>query len=110
MQLPGGYLARPLQAGDAGKAVAVRDCTNDFVSIDNCGYVARIGVLPEERGRGLAKFLLEDTFAVDAAAGRTGTILHVDSANPTPALDLYLGVGMRPVLIIDQWRTELVTA
>lgn len=94
----------------AGTAVAVRDCTNDFVSIDNCGYVARIGVLPEARGRGLAKFLLEDTFAVDAAAGRTGTILHVDSANPTPALDLYLGVGMRPVLIIDQWRTELVTA
>jgi hypothetical protein len=33
-----------------------------------------------------------------------GTILHVDTNNVTPAVDLYLGVGMRPVLAIDVWR------
>jgi mycothiol synthase len=91
------------------RAVAALECRDDFVAGDNCGYVARIGVLPEARGRGLAKYLLQHAFAVDAGAGRAGTILHVDSANPTPALGLYLGVGMRPILVIDVWTRVLPT-
>ena len=59
------------------------------------------------RGRGLAKFLLRDQFALDAAAGRTGTILHVDTNNPTPALDLYLSVGMTATLVIDAWQLRV---
>jgi hypothetical protein len=41
------------------------------------------------------------------AAGRTGTILHVDTNNPTPALDLYLSVGMTASLVIDIWQLEV---
>ena len=88
-----------------GRAVAARECNDNFVSSENCGYVGRLAVLAEARGRGLAGFLLRDAFAQDAAAGRSGTILHVDSSNPTPAVQLYLGVGMRPTVITDIWRT-----
>jgi GNAT superfamily N-acetyltransferase len=87
-----------------GRAVALRDCSNSFVETDNCGHLATLGVLEEYRGRGLAKFLLRDSFALDAAAGRAGTILLVDTNNPTPALDVYLSVGMNPVLVFEGWR------
>ena len=66
--------------------------------------------LDDYRGRGLARLLLERAFARDAAAGRAGTLLHVDTANTTPALDLYLSVGMRAVLAIDMWHGDLPTA
>ncbi|MFC5264291.1 GNAT family N-acetyltransferase [Kribbella qitaiheensis] len=92
-----------------GRAVAAMECRDDFLDSDDCGYVGRVGVLPEARGRGLAKYLLQNAFAIDAAAGRAGTILHVDSANPTPALGLYLGVGMRPILVIDVWTRVVST-
>jgi GNAT superfamily N-acetyltransferase len=87
-----------------GRPVAMRECNDNFVSSENCGYIGRLAVLPEARGRGLAKFLLADAFARDAAAGRSGTILHVDTSNPTPAEQLYLHVGMRPRVITDIWR------
>jgi GNAT superfamily N-acetyltransferase len=87
-----------------GRAVAVRSCNDEFVEAENCGSVGVLGVLEEFRGRGLAGFLLRDAFAADAAAGRAGTILHVDTNNPTPALGLYLSVGMRPTLVLDGWR------
>jgi mycothiol synthase len=92
-----------------GKQMAVCECTDQFVEDDNCGYVLRLGVLEQARGRGLAKYLLRRAFAVDAAAGRSGTILHVDTNNTTPALGLYESVGMRPILVIDVWRKTLPT-
>ncbi|MFC6086061.1 GNAT family N-acetyltransferase [Sphaerisporangium aureirubrum] len=75
-----------------------------FVSDENCGYVRVLAVLPEFRGRGLGRLLLRRAFAADALRGRAGTYLHVDSENTSPALDLYLSAGMRPVLTIDVWR------
>ncbi|ONI80363.1 hypothetical protein ALI22I_44305 [Saccharothrix sp. ALI-22-I] len=78
-------------------------CSDQFAD-ENCGYVDHLGVLPEARGRGVAKHLLRHAFSLDATTGRAGTILHVDSNNPTPALDLYESVGMRPILVIDIWR------
>ena len=87
-----------------GEPAAMLHANDGFVADAGCGYVSHIGVLPEHRGRGLAKLLLRTAFAADAARGRAGTILHVDTNNPTPALDLYLGLGMRPVLVIDAWR------
>jgi mycothiol synthase len=87
-----------------GEPVGVTECNDNFVSTDNCGYVGRLAVVPAARGRGLAKFLLRTAFAADAAAGRDGTILHVDSSNPTPAVALYTGVGMRPDLVTDIWQ------
>jgi len=93
-----------------GRTVAIRDCTDAHVEADNCGHIGMLGVVEEFRGRGLAKFLLRDAFALDKAAGRAGTILLVDTNNPTPALGLYLSVGMKPTLIVDGWRRTLPTA
>ncbi|NIK60296.1 GNAT family N-acetyltransferase [Kribbella shirazensis] len=90
-----------------GQPVGMTECNDNFVSTDNCGYVGRLAVVPSARGRGLAKFLLRNAFAVDAAAGRAGTILHVDTSNPTPAVALYTGVGMRPDLISDVWMRTI---
>jgi len=97
-----------LEAG--GRAVAARVCSDLYVEGENCGYVAMLGVLEEFRGRGLATFLLRDTFALDARAGRSGTILNVDTNNPSPALGLYLSVGMKPTLVFDGYRRVVPTA
>ncbi|MFE2757454.1 GNAT family N-acetyltransferase [Actinosynnema sp. NPDC059335] len=89
-----------------GRPAGFLSCTDQFAD-ENRGYVGHLGVLPRARGRGVAKHLLGHAFHRDAAAGRVGTVLHVDSNNPTPALGLYESVGMRPVLVIDVWRARL---
>ncbi|MEO6714880.1 MAG: GNAT family N-acetyltransferase [Mycobacteriales bacterium] len=78
--------------------------TTQFVEDENCGYVGTLGVGKEFRGRGLGRLLLLDAFARDTEDGRVGTILHVDANNVTPALGLYESVGMRQVMVIDNWR------
>lgn len=90
-----------------GRPVGVLECDDRFVTDERCGCVADVGVVAEARGRGIATFLLRHAFATDAAAGRAGTLLHVDTDNLTPALRLYESVGMRPVLVIDAWRSVL---
>ncbi|MFK4089432.1 GNAT family N-acetyltransferase [Kribbella sp. NPDC020789] len=90
-----------------GRVVAVRECNDKYVESDSCGHVGMLGVVEEFRGRGLAMFLLRDAFALDAAAGRAGTILHVDTNNPTPALGLYQSVGMNATVVFDGWRRVL---
>jgi ribosomal protein S18 acetylase RimI-like enzyme len=92
-----------------GRPAGALECTDQFAADEGCGYVAEIGVRPDARGRGIAKFLLRHAFATDAAAGRTGTILQVDSNNTTPALGVYESVGMRQVLVIDVWRGTRTT-
>lgn len=79
-----------------------------FIEDEGCGYVSNIGVLPAARGRGLARMLLRQAFVEDFRRGRRGTLLHVDTNNLTPALGLYLSVGMRAVLVVDVWRRALV--
>ncbi|MGH3758405.1 GNAT family N-acetyltransferase [Actinophytocola sp.] len=93
-----------------GRPAAVLECNDRYAADENCGYVAELGVLHEARGRGVAKFLLRHAFATDAAAGRAGTILHVDTNNTTPALGLYESVGMRPTLVVDAWRRTVEVA
>lgn len=93
-----------------GRAVGMLECNDQFADDENCGYVADLGVLPEARGHGIARYLLRHAFTIDLAAGRTGTILHVDSNNTTPALGLYESVGMRPILVIDAWRRTVVSS
>ncbi|TDD21860.1 GNAT family N-acetyltransferase [Kribbella turkmenica] len=41
--------------------------------------------------------------------GRSGTILHVDTSNPTPALRLYTSAGMHPDLTSTIWRRTVRT-
>jgi ribosomal protein S18 acetylase RimI-like enzyme len=89
-----------------GAPAGILVVTDQFVADEKCGYVADLGVLSSARGRGIAKYLLRIAFRNDAAAGRVGTLLHVDTNNTTPALGLYESVGMRPVLVIDVWRRE----
>ncbi|GAA2211560.1 hypothetical protein GCM10009850_070200 [Nonomuraea monospora] len=90
-----------------GQPAAVLIGSNAFALDEGCGYVATLAVLPEYRGRGLGRFLLRHAFAADAARGRKGTILHVDSNNTTPALGLYESAGMRLVMAIDVWQRNL---
>ncbi len=92
------------------RAVAIRDCSDAYVEAENCGHIGMLGVVERFRGRGLAKYLLHDAFALDAAAGRTGTILHVDTNNPTQALRLYQSVGMTPTLTQSAYRRTLQVA
>ena len=68
---------------------------SDRFAAEGLGYVASLGVLREHRGRGLAGALLRARFADDVARGRSGTVLHVDSTNPTGATRVYESAGMR---------------
>jgi mycothiol synthase len=90
-----------------GRPAAMLLGSDMFAADENCGYVRILSVLPEFRGRGLGRLLLKHAFASNARRGRVGTYLHVDAGNTTPALDLYLSVGMRPVLVIDVWRRTI---
>ncbi|WP_061300331.1 GNAT family N-acetyltransferase [Herbidospora cretacea] len=90
-----------------GKPAAALVGTDNFVPDENCGYVQRLAVLPEQRGRGLGKLLLSRAFAADWRRGRVGTILDVDTNNVTPALGLYTSMGMRPYMALDIWRARL---
>ncbi|MGW7484891.1 GNAT family N-acetyltransferase [Nonomuraea muscovyensis] len=85
-----------------GRPAGVVIGNDQFVADEGCGYVATLAVLPEFWGRGLGRFLLLHTFAADAARGRKGTILHVGSADTTPALELYLSAGMRTVMVLKR--------
>ncbi|MFD9948456.1 GNAT family N-acetyltransferase [Nonomuraea sp. NPDC059023] len=90
-----------------GEPAAMLHANNAFVPDEDCGYVGTLATLPAYRGRGLGRHLLLQAFAADAARGRKGTILHVDSNNTTPALGLYTSAGMSPVMVIDVWRRRI---
>ncbi|RNM15800.1 GNAT family N-acetyltransferase [Nocardioides pocheonensis] len=62
------------------------------------GFVSKVAVRRDRRGRGLAKALLMDGFGVARRHGATRSELSTDSR--TGALDLYLGLGME---ITDHW-------
>jgi len=71
-----------------GAAVLVRSEIDGVVE----GYVERLAVRRDQRGRGLAQVLLVDAFAVCREHGAERTTLSTDSR--TGALDLYRKVGM----------------
>lgn len=73
------------------------------------GYVAILGILPEFRGRGLARLLLRTAFVRDRDLGRVATRLGVDAENTTGAVRLYEGVGMTSVLVREAWNLSLTS-
>jgi mycothiol synthase len=68
--------------------------TRNDLSVAGGGYVGAIGVRPAWRGKGLAKALLQRTFAEFWRRGTTRVTLDVDSQNETGAVSLYERVGM----------------
>ncbi|MEU3468868.1 GNAT family N-acetyltransferase [Streptomyces sp. NPDC048387] len=71
------------------------------------GWISRLGVREELRGRGLGRFLLRHAFAVYAARGRGTVGLGVDTLNATGALALYEAHGMAPHYAVDTWDLAL---
>lgn len=65
------------------------------------GWVKHLAVRSEFRRRGVGRALLAAAFDRYAANGRTSVGLGVDLANPTEAIRLYTGVGMRPAYRAD---------
>ena len=59
---------------------------------DGTGFVSKVAVRADQRGRGLAKALLAAAFAAARVDGNGRSELSTDSR--TGALDLYLGLGM----------------
>jgi ribosomal protein S18 acetylase RimI-like enzyme len=68
--------------------------TRNDASVAGGGYVGAIGVRPAWRGKGVAKALLQRTFAEFWRRGTTRVTLDVDSQNATGAVALYERVGM----------------
>lgn len=62
----------------------------------NEGWVKHLAVLGRFRKRGVGRALLAAAFARYVENGRVSAGLGVDLANPTEAIRLYTGVGMRP--------------
>lgn len=73
-------------------------------------YVASLGVRRPWRGRGLAKSLLQHTFAKAWDAGWRRVTLGVDATNPTGATALYRSVGMVSELETAVWEKHLSPA
>jgi mycothiol synthase len=77
-----------------------------WVDADPDGYIVSVGVLPEHRGRGIARALLRRAFADIATAGFPNATLTVDSENTTGAVELYRSVGMEPIRETHVFRFE----
>jgi GNAT superfamily N-acetyltransferase len=70
----------------------------------DCGYVDRIAVRRDERGKGLARALLVDAFEQARDRGATRSELATDSR--TGALGLYEKVGMQVALTWRHWAIQ----
>lgn len=84
-------------AMDGDRIVGVNVCLSKHGAKEHQGYVATLGVVPDWRGRGLARSLLTLAFAEYQRRGKTSVSLHVDADSITGATRLYTGVGMREV-------------
>ena len=67
------------------------------------GYVDKIAIRADQRGRGLAQAMLADTFAVARSHGAVRSALATDSR--TGALSLYQRVGM---VVTSEWVNRAV--
>ena len=81
-------------AEHGGDVVATLTALDSYGPDKETGYVAVLGVLPDHRGRGLAKALLTTAFCEFERRGKQKVALHVDADSITGATRLYEGVGM----------------
>ena len=68
------------------------------------GYTETICVRRPWRRRGLARALIARSFKVIKGQGMTEAALGVDTESPTGALQLYEGMGFRPVKRASVYR------
>nr|WSX49964.1 GNAT family N-acetyltransferase [Streptomyces sp. NBC_00974] len=71
------------------------------------GWLSRLGVRGDVRGRGIGSHLLRHGFAAYAARGRAVVGLGVDTGNETGALALYEAHGMEAQHAVDTWELPL---
>ena len=71
------------------------------------GYLSQLAVLPSQRGTGLGRALLLESFARDAADGHTETSLSVDGQNDG-ARRIYDSVGMTVASEMHRWDLALL--
>jgi len=71
------------------------------------GYTEAICVRKAWRGRGIAKALITESMRMHKENGMTETAHGVDAQNPTGALQLYEGLGYRPVKTGYTYRKPL---
>ncbi len=69
-------------------------------------YVAKVGVHPEHRGRGIAGAMLGHCLEAYTAAGFDEASLDVDSENPTGALGVYQRAGFE---VETRWTNYFLT-
>ncbi len=72
---------------------------------DGDAEIKRMYVVPEARGRGLARAILAELESGAAAAGRTRMVLETGSLQPE-AIALYTSCGYRPVPKFGLYRDE----
>jgi ribosomal protein S18 acetylase RimI-like enzyme len=70
-------------------------------------YVEYLGVLPNARGRGVAKALLRTVVADAAALGRDRVGLEVDADSPTGADRLYVSMGWTTSYVTQSWHKDV---
>jgi mycothiol synthase len=92
---------------DRDEVVGVACCRDSSASSPDAANVDELGVRRAWRGRGIARALLLSAFAEARRRGIDAVELGVDSENPTGALGLYEGVGMRPIRSFERWEKLL---
>ena len=67
-----------------------------------------LGVLPVARGRGIARWLLEQAAFEARERGQSALTLSVDGDNTTGATRLYESVGFVTRHVVDKWQRPVV--
>jgi len=88
-----------------GVEIGTSRARQDMVGGIPMGYIGTVGILPEYRGRGVAKALIRQTLHYLAGLGMSSAALFVEENN-TPARALYELTGWYPVYRVDHyWKT-----
>jgi ribosomal protein S18 acetylase RimI-like enzyme len=90
---PAGALVGSVSEGGAGHA--------------DGSYVSYLGVLPNARGRGVARSLLRTIIADAAGNGRDRVGLEVDADSPTGADRLYQSMGWTTSYMTQSWHKDV---
>jgi ribosomal protein S18 acetylase RimI-like enzyme len=77
---------------------------------DGGGWVRNLGVRPAYRGRGVARALLDQAFAIFHSRDFAWAGLGVDTQNETGAYRLYESVGMYVQYSADAWSVTVPAA